>query len=88
MDKIVGIAGLRKSIASIVREVHEDTAQYVIVQRSSARAVLLSPEKLETLEVMADRELLEDIRQAKRDILSGDFASYEAYFKTRKNSRG
>ena len=80
MDKTIGIAELRGSIASVIKEIHEDGAQYVVLQRSKAKAVILSPEKLETLEVMADKELLEDIRAAKKDILKGRYTSFEAYF--------
>jgi PHD/YefM family antitoxin component YafN of YafNO toxin-antitoxin module len=80
MDKTIGIAELRGSIASVIKEIHEDGAQYVVLQRSKAKAVILSPEKLETLEVMADKELLEDIRAAKEDILKGRYTSFEAYF--------
>lgn len=80
MGKTIGIAELRGSIASVIKEVHEDGAQYLILQRSKAKAVLLSTEKLETLEVMADKELLEDIRAAKEDIMKGRYASFEDYF--------
>ncbi len=80
MDKTIGIAELRGSIASVIKAVHEDGAQYVVLQRSKAKAVLLSPEKLETLEVMADKELLEDIRAAKEDIQKGRYAGFEDYF--------
>ena len=80
MDKTIGIAELRGSIASVIREIHEDGAQYVVLQRSKAKAVLLSPEKLETLEVMADKEILEDIRAAKDDILKGRYTSFEDFF--------
>ena len=79
MDKIVGISELRKSIASIINEVYKGS-HYIIMQRSKPRAVIMSPEEVETLEVMADRELLEDIKSAKREILSGDFISYEEFF--------
>jgi PHD/YefM family antitoxin component YafN of YafNO toxin-antitoxin module len=80
MDKTIGIAELRGSIASVIKEIHEDGVQYVVLQRSKAKAVLLSPEKLETLEVMADKEILEDIRAAKEDILKGRYTSFEDFF--------
>ena len=80
MDKTIGIAELRGSIASVIKEIHEDGVQYVVLQRSKAKAVLLSPEKFETLEVMADKEILEDIRAAKEDILKGRCTSFEDFF--------
>ncbi len=80
MDKTIGIAELRNSIASVIKEVHEDGAQYIILQRSKAKAVILSPEALETLEVMADKDLMEGILEAKEDIKAGRIVSFEEYF--------
>ena len=79
MDKIVGISEFRKSIASIINEVFKGS-KYVIMQRSKPKAVIMSPEEVETLEVMADKELLEDIKSAKREILNRDFVTYEEFF--------
>lgn len=79
MDKIIGISELRNSISSIINKVYQGS-RYIIIQRSKPRAVLLSPEEVETLEVMADRSLLEDIKKAKQDILKGEYTSYEDFF--------
>ena len=79
MDKVVGISKLRNSLASIITDVAKG-AHYIVVQRSRAKAVILSPEELETLEVLADRKLLEDILEAKKDILEGRFKTYEEFF--------
>ena len=80
MDKTIGISELRNSIASKIKEVHEKGSRYVILQRSKAKAVLLSPEEIETLEVMAYKELLEDIKKAKDDIKEGRYTLYEDFF--------
>ena len=79
MDKIIGISELRNSISSIIKKVYQGS-RYIIIQRSKPSAVLLSPEEVETLEVMADKDLLEDIKKAKEDILKGEFTSYEDFF--------
>ena len=79
MDKIIGISEFRKSISSIINEVFKGS-KYIIMQRSKPKAVIMSPEEVETLEVMADKELLEDIKSAKREILNRDFVSYEEFF--------
>jgi len=81
MDKMIGISELRKSISSKIKEVHEDHSRYVIIQRSKPKAVLISPEEIESLEIMADKETLEEIKEAKEDILKGRFDSYEKIFK-------
>jgi prevent-host-death family protein len=79
MDKVIGIAKLRNSLASVLKDVTRGS-HYIIVQRSKAKAVLLSPEEVETLEVLAGRRLLEEILEAKKDILEGRFATYEDFF--------
>ena len=55
MDKIICISELRKSIASIIEEVHEKGSRYIIMQHSRAKAVLLSPDEIETMEVKTER---------------------------------
>ena len=72
---------MRKSISSKVKEVHEDRSRYIIIQRSKPKAVLISPEEIESLEIMADKETLKEIKQAKEDILNGRFTPYEKFFK-------
>jgi prevent-host-death family protein len=79
MDKVVGISKLRNSLASIIKDVSKG-AHYIIVQRSKAKAIILSPEEVETLEVLADRKLLEEILEAKKDVLEGRFETYEDFF--------
>jgi len=79
MDKVVGISKLRNSLASIIKDVSKG-AHYIVVQRSKAKAVILSPEKVETLEVLADRKLLKEILEAKKDVLEGRFTTYEEFF--------
>ncbi len=80
MDKTIGISELRKAISSKVKEVHENRSRYIIIQRSKPKAVLMSPEEVETLEIMADKEILNEIKQAKEDIQTGRFTSYEEFF--------
>lgn len=83
MDKTIGISELRKTISSKVKEVHEDRSRYIIIQRSKSKAVLMSPEEVETLEIMADKETLNEIKQAKEDIRKGRFVSYEEFLRSK-----
>lgn len=79
MDKVVGISKLRNSMASIIKDVNKG-AHYIIVQRSKAKAVIMSTKEVETLEAMADKDLLKDIRRAKQEILKGNYTTFEEYF--------
>ncbi len=57
MDKTIGISELRKSLASTIKDVHERGSRYIILQHSQAKAVLLSPAEMETLEVKTERRI-------------------------------
>lgn len=82
MDKVVGVVAVRSNL----REILENTSKgsrYIITSRSQPMAVLVSVEEMETLEIMADHDLLEEIRQAKEDIKAGRYVPYEQYFGNR-----
>ncbi len=80
MDKIIGVSELRKSMASIVKEVHEKGSRYIIMQHSRAKAVLLSPEEMETLEAGAERIFHEDVKSEVGDNIKKELSSYEKFF--------
>jgi len=40
----------------------------------------MSPDEIETLEVMGDKRLLQDIIRAKEDVSRGRFTSYQKFF--------
>lgn len=79
MDKVVGVMAIRNNLRKIVESASRG-ARYIITSRSQPKAVLVSVEELETLEIMADRALLSEIRQAKDDIKAGRYVAYEHYF--------
>ena len=79
MDKVVGVVAIRKNLRKIVESASKGS-RYIITSRSQPKAVLVSVEELETLEIMADHALLDEIRQAKADIKTGRYVTYERYF--------
>jgi len=80
MDKTIGVSELRKSIASIIKEIHEKGSRYIIMQHSRAKAVLVSPDEMETLDVKTERTLPEDVKSAKEDGKNKELSSYEKFF--------
>jgi PHD/YefM family antitoxin component YafN of YafNO toxin-antitoxin module len=80
MDKTIGISELRKSIASIIKDVHEKGSRYIILQHSQAKAVLLSPDEMETLEVKTERVPREDVKSAVEDNIDKELSTYEKFF--------
>jgi prevent-host-death family protein len=66
MDKIIGISELRTSIASVISEVSDEGTRYIITQHSRAKAVLLSPDELEALEVEYRQKFGEELTAYER----------------------
>ena len=86
MDKVVGVVETRDHLRELLNEVGRGR-RIIIAQRSKARAVLISPEEMETLEVMADKALLRELVEAKADIRAGRFTTFNAYFKKPRGRR-
>jgi antitoxin (DNA-binding transcriptional repressor) of toxin-antitoxin stability system len=80
MDKVIGVVETRSQLPKILERV-ANGERFIIAQRSRARAVLLSPEEVETLEVMADKKLLKELVEAKEDIKTGRYQTFEKFFK-------
>jgi prevent-host-death family protein len=69
-----------------MRKILEDASRgsrYIIASRSHPKAALIGIEELETLEVMADRDLLAEIREAKDDIRAGRYVPYAEFLRKR-----
>ena len=80
MDKTIGISELRKSLASIIKDVHEKGSRYIILQHSQAKAVLLSPEEMENLEDKTTRIPIKDVKRADEDSTKKKLSSYDRFF--------
>lgn len=82
MDKVIGVMAIRNNLRKVVESASKGS-RYIITSRSQPKAVLVSVEELETLEIMADHALLDEIKQAKDDIKHGRYVTYEQYFRKR-----
>ncbi len=80
MDKTIGISELRKSLSSIIKDVHEKGSRYIILQHSQAKAVLLSPDEMETLEDKIKRAPVKDVKSPEEGSTKKKLSSYEIFF--------
>ena len=79
MDKVIGVVDARSNL----RKILDDTSKglrYIITSRSKPKAALISLEELETLETMADKKLMREILEAKEDIKTCRYVTFEDYF--------
>lgn len=79
MDKVIGVVAAREKLPNILKEISLGE-RYIITQRSKAKAVIVSLEEIETLEILADKKLVRDIISAKDDIKNKRYISYEEHF--------
>jgi len=79
MDKVIGVIDARSNLRKILDDASKGL-RYIITSRSKPKAVLISLEELETLEIMADKELMREILEAKEDIKAGRYVTFEKYF--------
>ena len=80
MDYIVPISEARAKLPELIKKIALLGKHLIITRNGRAEAVMLSPEELETLEIMADKNTLESIKRAKKDIKEGKFYSFEEVF--------
>ncbi len=83
MDKIIGVSEARSHLPFMLKNI-AGGMRYIITQRSHVKAVLISPEEIESLEVAADRDLLDDLRAAQTDIRNGRYEKARSYFPRKK----
>ena len=81
MDKTIGISELRKSIASIIKDVHKKGSRYIILQHSQAKAVLLSPDEMRILENQTKCAPIKDVKSEVEDNVKKKLSSYEKFFR-------
>lgn len=80
MDKVIGVVDARSNLKRILDDAAKGV-RYIITSRSKPKAVLVSLEELETLEIMADKELMKEIVEAKEDIKAGHYVPFDEYFR-------
>ena len=80
MDKIIGIVEARQTLPKVVKTVARGK-RVVITQRSHPVAVLVSLDEIETLEILADKQLMADLVVAKQEIRQGRGTPLEDFLK-------
>lgn len=82
MDKIAAISDVRAHLPGIVASLErKKRLHYVITRGGKPSAVLVSPEELETLEILADKKLMLSLLKAEEDERAGRLVEYEDIFK-------
>jgi len=81
MDIIMPVSEVRSKLASLVKRIKKEDKQLILTKNGRAAAVMISPEALETLEIMADRKLLASIARGMEDLEKGRVYTHKEVFK-------
>lgn len=84
MVKNISTRKLRENLAGVIKNVKVNFDRYIVSRRGEPEAVLMSVDDyeswLETIEIMSDKKLMNDIRLAEKDIKEGKFHTFEEVF--------
>lgn len=80
MDQIGPISEFRAHLPEVVDRVRKTRRRYIVTRQGKAVVVMISPEELETLEILADPELIKSLIRAETDIKSGRLYSHKEVF--------
>lgn len=81
MDYIIPISEARGKLPELIKKITTLGKYLIITKNGRAEVIMISPEELETLEVKADRKLLQSIMRADEDIKAGRLYSHKDVFK-------
>ncbi|MFH1868672.1 MAG: type II toxin-antitoxin system Phd/YefM family antitoxin [Candidatus Omnitrophota bacterium] len=81
MDHIIPISEARARLPELVKKISGIGKHFIITRNGRAEAVIMSPEELETLEIKADRKLMQSLVRAEEDIKAGRVYSHKEVFK-------
>lgn len=81
MDYILPISEARARLPELVRKISGLGKHFIITRNGRPKAIILSPEELETLEIKADRKLIQSLLRAEEDIKAGRIYSHQGVFK-------
>lgn len=83
----LSITEARKNIFEIMDDIFQTSRHYTLTERGKPKAVLMSAEEfeswMETIEIMSDYKLAEELRQADRDFIMNDTVSLRSIIKNR-----
>lgn len=78
---IISISEARKDIFKIAQEVQKPDTYYTLTENGRAKAVIMSAEEFEswqeTIEIMADSQLMKEISEADKEFKQGKFIELE-----------
>ena len=82
MDYIAPISEVRGKLPEFINKISRAGKHLIITKNGRAKAVVITPEELETLEIKADSQLIQSLVRAEEDLKAGRLYSHSDVFKS------
>lgn len=82
MDTIAPLTEVRAHLPSLIKSLEKGgiRRRVIITRNGRPSAVLLSPEELESLEILADKDLMLSLLRAEKEVRSGRLLRHDEVF--------
>lgn len=80
MDKIAPISEVRAHLPEVIDELQASKKHCVITRQGKPVGVIVSPEEMETLETLADTDLIKSLIRAEEDMKLGRVYKHKDVF--------
>ncbi len=80
MDKVAPISEIRAHLPEVVDEVNKKQKRFMITRQGKSVAFVVSPEFMETFEIMRDSDLIKSLIRAEHDLKEGRLHRHEDVF--------
>ena len=81
MTKVASVSYVRAHLPEMVAALQKKRGRVIITRNGAASAVLLSPEELETPEILADKKLMRSLLKAEEDERAQCLVEHEEVFR-------
>ena len=85
MTNVISVRTLRPRLSEVLDDVFTKFDRYVITKRGKPEAILISLDEyeslVETMEIQTDKDLLQQIKNARKEIVVGKGTSLKDFYK-------
>ena len=81
MEQITPVSDARARLPQLLNALKRTKRHYILTRNGKAAAVLMSPEEYETLEILADTELVRSLIRAEEDVRAGRLVRHRDVFR-------
>lgn len=86
MEQITPVSEARATLPQLIKSINRTKRHYLLTKNGRTAGVLMSPEEYETLEVLADSDLVKSLIRAEEDVQRGRLVRHQDLFPATRQS--